>query len=383
MTSGYSSSTYLNWDFWVPAGVSTLTTLFTSLTVVLSITWFKYYRSSAHHFLELTYQFAKLVMQDSLQRNVQSRPPQLLLYDQAVSPVVMILLFTVTPAVFIPAFVSFWASFLVEETYACDPGLDCFYRDSSSFSIRHQQPLVNCTTSDGDTVVCFQFVFDYVAGFASMGGFVVVAVTSLRVYGIVLVWLVGTMPSPRRDRGEKCYTCRALSSIVGVFAFFLAPVIIAVLVLITALLQPIVNDIVFQSNERVLKFATYWSCLLFTGLMAGVCTLVTVLGNHLQGEERGGIGDTDTDESLEARFDASFNMSASNPPTAKNLNSNFVAVQSSPQACDSEPVESDLNRPPLVGSVLSSYRDVTSLPPRHTESSFLLNVSKSPDYQTT
>lgn len=384
MSSGYTYTTYMNWDFWVPVGVSILTILLTAVVVGLSIAWFKFCRSSAHHFLELAYQFGKLVMHDALQRNIRSEPHYLILYDRPISPVFVIILSVLTPVMFIPGFISFWASFLVDETFACDPGLDCFLRNPSSLMIQDQQPLMNCSQLENDTIVCFQFVFDYVAGCASMGGFLIVAVTSLKLYGIILMWLIGIMPSSR-DRTGKCYSCRALCSIVGIFIFFLAPVIIASLILATALLDPLVNDIVFQSNERILIFAAYWSCLLLTGLVAGICILATVLGKHLQS---GNYGVQDADRNLEAGFDASFKMSATNPlqqSTAKNnLNSSYTAAISSSQPCTGKSNEPDFNPPPLVGSVLSSYRDVTSLPPCHTESSFLLTATASPpDYQTT
>ena len=58
--------------------------------------------------------------------------------------------------------------------------------------------------------------------------------------------------------------------------------------------------------------------------------------------------------------------------------------KSQPQPVKDEPEIPELGLPPLVGSVLSSYHDVMSLPPRHSESSFLLSAgAKSADYQTT
>ena len=384
MSSGYSYNTYMNWDIWVPVGVSILTILFVTLIVIVSIIWFKVYRSSAHHCIELTYHFAKLVLRDALQRNLEAAPPRMTLYDRRVSPVSVILLSSLAPAVFIPSFVSFWASFLVDETYACDPGLDCFSRNSSSFVIDYQDPLTTCTDLSNDTVVCFQFVFDYVAGFASMGGFLVVAVISTKVYGIVLVWLVGIMPSPHDGRHGKCYSCRAVCSIVGVFSFFLAPIIIATLILSAALLQPFINDVVFQSNERVLNFAAYWSSLLFAGTVTGVCILVTVIGSHFH-RANYHVSGADRDRDLEAGFSASFNMSATNPlhqsnktaTTTTNLNSLYTNSKSAPQPISSEPPAED--PPKLVESFMSSYRDVTSLSPRHTESSQLLSATKSSD----
>lgn len=392
MDSGYNYSTYTSWDVWVPVGVSLVTIVVTTLVVVTSLVWLKFYRSSAHHLIELTYHIAKLTLGESLQRNLRAEPPTLTLYDRRTSPAFVILLSSLTPAIFIPAFVSFWASFLVDETYACDPGLDCFLQNSSYFALEPQQLLTNCTDPDNDTIICFQFVFDFVAGCASMGGFVVVAVTSIKVYGIALVWLVGLMPSSRSDERGRCYSCRVLCSVLGVFVFFLSPLLIASVILIIALLQPLINDIIFQSNERILKFASYWLSLLFTGIVAGVCILAAVLKKHLN-RESFSVHGMDRERGIEAGVTASFNMSATMPlqqpnklvTTADtNLNSLYTTCRSSPEPITSSELdEPDFNPPKLVGSVLSSYHDLTSLPPRHSESSLLLTGGKLSDYQTT
>ena len=375
MNGGCSYSTYINWDIWVPIGVIILTFILTAVLVILSIISFKCYRSSAHHLIELTYQFAKLVLWDSLKRD--SAPPHLTLYDRKVSPIFVALLSTLTPALFIPAFVSFWGLFLVDETYSCDPGLDCFLRDPSSFEIVDKQPLSNCTDVDNDTVVCFQFVFDYTAGIAATGGFLVVAATLLRVYGILLVWLVGVMPSSYGRTNGRCHPCKILCSIVIVFVFFLTPIIIAATTLIVVLLYRFINDIVFQSNEGILKFATYWSSLVYCGLVVGVCTLVVVIGNSTSSNRY------DTSSDMEARFSASFDMTANRPQQLESATINSTG-KSQPQPLKDEPETPELGPPPLVGSVLSSYHDVTSLPPRHSESSFLLSAgAKSADYKTT
>ena len=391
MGAGYSYNAYMNWDIWVPIGVSSVSIILTAILVITSIVWLKFYRLSAHHFIELTYQLAKLVLRDSLQRNIEAVPPRLTLYDRRVSPIFVILLSSLTPAVFFPAFVSFWDSLLVEETYSCDPGLDCFSLDPSSFSTKsNQQPISNCADHTNNTVVCFQFVFDYSAGFATMGGVLVVAVVSLKIYGILLVWLVGLAPSSYSSQKGRCYSCKALCSILSAFVFFLAPITIAALIFIIVFLLPLPNDIVFQSNVRIVKFAAYCSALLFVGPVAGVCILTAVIGSRLKRVSYD-VSDADGNRRLEAGFSESFNMSATIPrqqpsntvTPMTNMNSIDTTAISVPHTHTNEPDEPDFSPPHLVGSVLSSYHDVTSLPPHHSESSFLLCGERSSSYQTT
>lgn len=386
MANGYSYSTYMNWDMGVPVVVSLLTIILTVVMVKTSIVWFKCC-SGGRHFLEFAYHFAKLVLRDSLQKET-TPVHRIVLYDRRVSPLSVVLLFTLVPAIFIPAFISFWGTFLVEESFACDSGLDCFLRDPTSFSIADQQPLVNCTDHENDTVVCFQFVFDYTGGFAAMGGFLAVATTCLKIYGIVLVWLIELLPSSISRRRGKCHYCRVLCPILGIFVFFLTPIILSAIILLLVLLVPLFSDVILQSNASILKFAAYWSSLLYVGPMAGGCILAAVVGSNLS-RRNFYIGGRDAEDggSLEAPFSDSYNMSHQPPPREPNsvrtsdLTSINSPVKSKPQPAKSQWEEPDFKYP-LVGSVMSTCSDVTTLPTRHSESSVLLSGVKT-DYQTT
>ena len=384
MVHGYSYNTYINWDMGVPVGVSFLTIILTIVMVKTSIVWFKCC-SGGRHFIDFAYHFAKLVLRDSLQKET-SLTSRMVLYEREVSPLSVVLLFTLAPAIFIPAFISFWGTFLVEESFACDSGLDCFLRDPTSFSIANQQPLVNCTDHENDTVVCFQFVFDYTGGFAAMGGFLAVATTCLKVYGIVLVWLMELLPSSRPRRRGKCHYCRTLCPILGILIFFLTPIILAAIILLLVLLVPLFSDVIFQTNASILKFAAYWSSLLYVGPMAGGCILAAVIGSGLSRANFYVGGDAEDGGTLEAALTDSFNMSHQPPPRESNSirTSNLTSInnigKSKPQSVKGQWEEPDF-KPQLVGSVMSTYSDVTAVPTRHSESSLLLGAVKN-DYQT-
>ena len=374
---GYSYSTYMNWDLWVPVAVSLLVIILTVLVIKTSILWFKCF-SGGKPFLSLAYHFAKLVLRDSLQK--ETSPPVMKLYDRKISPVSLTLLFTIAPALFIPAFVSFWGSFLVEETFACDPGIDCFARDPGSFGITDRQPLINCTDHENDTIICFQFVFDYAAGFASMGGFLAVAITCLKVYGILLVGLLEIIPSDRSQGHGKCHFCKTLCSILTILVFFLAPILLAAFILLITLLVPLFSNVIFQSNASTLKFTAYCLSLVYVGPMAGACIVAAIGGTKLSGD--------DLDGGLEAGISASFNLTHQsnaqerNTITTTSMGPINVVGGATLKPAREEWKEPDF-KPPLVGSVLSSYSDVTTIPTRHSESSLLLGANTARDYQTT
>ena len=68
-----------------------------------------------------------------------------------------------------------WDIFLIDETYTCDPGLDCF---TSGIPVQNcsvlYDPAISNVTGD-PTVVCFKFAFDYVLAASAIGGLVTFA----------------------------------------------------------------------------------------------------------------------------------------------------------------------------------------------------------------
>ena len=67
----------------------------------------------------------------------------------------------------------FWNIFLVEQTFACDPGLDCYIFNPEDGSLLQQSPIENCSDfefADNVKVQCFHFTFQFGAGIAAFGG---------------------------------------------------------------------------------------------------------------------------------------------------------------------------------------------------------------------
>ena len=93
------------------------------------------------------------------------------------------------------ATVTFWVVFLIEETFACDAGLDCFPFTEDGDKIQGH-PIVNCSdfeSADNITITCYRFVLKYAEGFGAAGGvlyfsaFVTSAFTSVVFYAAHLL----------------------------------------------------------------------------------------------------------------------------------------------------------------------------------------------------
>ena len=265
MNADINFKVYQNWNIWLPVGIGLLIIVLTIAVVISSLVRLKSDLSSQHRIrsTNIAFYFAKLFLQDSLQKN--KRSSQVTLFDGAISSQLVIFLSTIAPVVFILAFFTFWSVFLFRETFSCDPKLHCFLQNPTTFVIANQ-PLPNCSTTnhENNTIICFQLVLDYTAGFAAMGGVFAAAVVLLQMYSIFLVWLKGLRPSLPLMKMIK-FMCSGI--------FWLVPIICGSIILIIAFFEPTIRKIFFQNDESTLLFAVYLLALLYVGPVAGVCTL--------------------------------------------------------------------------------------------------------------
>ena len=170
---------------------------------------------------------------------------------------------------------SFWSSFVAEETFGCNPQLDCFLRDQSTFDVPSSEPLDNCTSYDSTngTVVCFEFVFDLTRGFSSAVGFMGVAVVYCRLYIYVMLWL-------REFCSNKCQMdCTNCASLIMQIVIS----IILFLIIIVVGAVPFFKDVVFKTNKSRIIYFAYMSSFLYNGPLAGV--FVTYILRNEEDEE--------------------------------------------------------------------------------------------------
>ena len=167
----------------------------------------------------------------------------------------MFLLSTINSVVLWLAFVSFWASFLVDETFACDPQLDCFLRDPSSLIVSSSKRLDNCTSYDrtSATVVCFRFALNFNKGFSSAVGFIGVAVTYNKICISLLIFF-WELP----QRKEQNIIWKVFSWFGVVFAIF-APIVFAIATIIVLKADTV------KTNESTFLNFSYCVCFIYVG----------------------------------------------------------------------------------------------------------------------
>ena len=282
MKVGYNLNTYTSWDFHVPY-CTLIVFLLHALVIYISIAFFTYTGSHeiVKHIYNFVYLYSKAVLRGSLKfvhrRNSDER--QLLLHDEyKIKQHHLLALLTCTSMVLWPVFISFWASFLIDETFVCDPLLDCFL-GKTGFEFHSEPPLDNCTNiNENATLICFQFVFDYTGGFASAVGFLAVAVIYIRVYNSSLIWLAECILMARKStvhsKGSKCIIL--LFSYCVLVVLLITPIVSSVLVITLAFKVPLFHGIILRSHESTLKFFAYCVCFFWIGPALGVYELILI-----------------------------------------------------------------------------------------------------------
>ena len=172
VVKGFSYDIYDNWSLYPPFIIgSVLSFLHIAIVAVLPCL----NRVSERKFksiLPYILRYSKIVFRGAL----KEEDNQVKLYGYEIQQWLVVLLSFVTTATFYCVFISFWAAFLLEETFVCDPRLDCFVTNSSlsSASSDYFRTIEDCDEIEVNaTVKCFQFQFDATEGFAYAVGFLV------------------------------------------------------------------------------------------------------------------------------------------------------------------------------------------------------------------
>ena len=170
-------------------------------------------------------------------------------------------------------FISFWATFLVEETHICDRSLDCFVTNSSTlkFESAPREPIQDCSLVDNnDTIVCFEFVFDVTGGLASAFGFLTFLIAYIHIVSSITIGLVKEVQYGDVDK-QLCLMC-------GISCFPTILMIVTVAVIVVIVKVPIFSNAAFMTAESTLVFVSYTICFLYVGPLSS--SVIIVVGRH-------------------------------------------------------------------------------------------------------
>jgi hypothetical protein len=273
----YSYETYLNWSTSFPLAVVGIFLGLNFLVFPATYVLLRTRETISKHLINFFYIVSKIVFRDALKKKERKEKKEddeeddeedtFLLHGYEIpSGHMLILMSTVSTITLCSVFISFWASFLIDQTAVCDPMLDCFLGNSSSSESDPSsfEPIQDCTDVESNaTVECYEFVFAVSEGFASAIGFLAVVVAYIYIIGYLLIWLIEAAVDPSDE-----HICARKLARVGWLCLLILPSIFALIVFIIIGSVPLFSDVAFATRESSLKFIAYWLCFTYVGPFA-------------------------------------------------------------------------------------------------------------------
>lgn len=197
-------------------------------------------------------------------------------HARTVPPLVIHFLFVLAAFFFVCSCVTFWDTFLVEESFGCNPELDCFpVQENDRSTVLSPTPIQNCSDyelMDDVTTVCYRFVFRYAEGFGAAGGILYLAIKIMKMYETALFWAVDS------EVTESCLGCikKAMKWIVWVIVLF-SPAISCIVILDVSQHTPIIYNTIFMTKSDIERFVVYYLTYVFVAT-GGIYSLFTLTG---------------------------------------------------------------------------------------------------------
>lgn len=231
--------TYVYWSYIPACGILLL--LVTVFVILIGI----YLCFKPKHLLGFFYMCSKIIYRYSLtDEEVGER--EFFLHKYLIHWCHLLIYCAITTLTLWGVFVSFWATFLVDETHVCDSSLDCFVTGDERVRVE------DCATVKNVSVDCFEFVLSVTEGFAAATGFVAVMVLYVYIFGALHMWFLKSI--------DNSYDCKYMFKIA--YTFYIAvSIMICVVIAIVTFTVPLFHDIVIETEESLLKFIAYWICL--------------------------------------------------------------------------------------------------------------------------
>ena len=190
--TAYSYETYRGWSFAVPISIITFGSFTNFLVLPLLYLCLKEKKSLSKPFIRLLFMYSKIVFRGSLKWKEVGSGFKIYLHDYEIlsRPDVVFQFSTVATLSLCCIFIAFWASFLINQTFVCDPSMDCFVMSLQSHT-KFPEPVEDCASVRSNTLVeCFEFVFDTSMSVASCSGFLTLVVGYSYVLNYLLVFFL-------------------------------------------------------------------------------------------------------------------------------------------------------------------------------------------------
>lgn len=256
MTNGYDYNTYIAWVSFVPLGVLIAGFVFSVISLIPFMCMVK---NCQDYFTRFLFIYAKVVFRSAIQKKDDSN--RIYLHSYEVSQLHLVLFSTPTTFIFCMVFVTFWVSFLIEETSMCNTELDCFFTNSSDeLPSQRIDDCADLADVNGTvTVTCYEFVLAVTEGFSKALGFLAVVAAYIVVNRYLLVWLLEGVYSDGHSNCVKRWFC------CGIMSLLVLPLFGGMVVLVIVSTIPFFIDILTENMMTLILFVTYFVFFVYIG----------------------------------------------------------------------------------------------------------------------
>ena len=144
------------------------------------------------------------------------------------------------------ALITFWNVFLIEETFSCDPGLDCFKLNGSIPT--------NCTDlQEDEEIICFTFAFAIGRAAGTAGGILTLSAFIVKAEAIVVLKMIDYFKDDEPKTG--CCHCTVFIFYILLLLFGIVGFSVLFTVIVTV---PAIRDSVFQTFQTSFIFFGYF-----------------------------------------------------------------------------------------------------------------------------
>ena len=293
----YSYYTYQNWDLY-PILV---TAAICGLLLMLMVVYACYKRTVDNKFLPFAYTVSRIIFRESVKKTeLEAGKKQYFIFGYPVTKRVFYTLGLLSINIWQAIFGTFWAVFLIDETFACDEKLDCFPFNISNASNTagpiQDYPIEDCADFiliDDVEIQCYQFVLNYAEAMGAAGGVLILATLIIEGHVELLLWLLAKLSASDSFLRMICWM---ITNFIG----FLLPYTVAITLFSLGLFEPFFKDIWFKTISSAVMFSSYSATILFSSFF-GMYILIDIIGkgSHESEDERRPIVNANEDRELD------------------------------------------------------------------------------------
>ncbi len=272
----YNYNTYQLWDTLPPVILGIIILI---IIVALCLNGFRKGDRAA------LYSIGKATFRESVKRTKKGDKTCYMLFGHSVSEKILYYLGIFCFSIWLSVFGTFWAVFLIDESFGCDERLDCFpFNTSSNASnttngLIQDYPIDNCADfilDDNVEIHCYRFVLNYAEALGTAGGVLIIATTIIEGHLELLIWLKDKLSEVESHEVCKCIAWFGLFSIAGIIPYLLAAAIFIVGVSV-----PFFADIWLKTGPSKVMFYSYS----LTILISSVFSIYILINLKMKGPE--------------------------------------------------------------------------------------------------